>query len=118
MVLGSPYLAKPPCPPETRTIGTQVLLPGLKRTLQAKSAVWAEPPAATRICSFSQALLGVSNVLVCFHHHRAPSVLPGPHREAGQQKALNVFYGLVEYSELHLLIMRCCSVRVVIYTFG
>lgn len=41
-----------------------------------------------------------------------------PHREAGQQKALNVFYGVVEYSKLHLLIMRCCSVSVAIYTFG
>lgn len=45
-------------------------------------------------------------------------MLPGPHRQAERQKALNAFYGLVVCFKPHLLIMRCCLVAVVIYTFG
>lgn len=45
-------------------------------------------------------------------------MLPGPHREAGRQKALNAFYGLLVCFKPHLLIMRCCLVAVAIYTFG
>lgn len=120
-----PNFPKPPFPPieNEKKTKTETKTPGVALWTKGGSSDEEHPVLwAPRSYQCLQLFTSISCYLKCwsvsFHHHRAPGVQPGPHKEAGQQKALNAFYGLVVYSKAHLLIMRCCLVTVSIDTFG